>query len=64
MVIGDYLREKLREHYLKRGEERGFAIGRAEANAIWRAWNERREAAELLGQEFSEPPPDGGDSPA
>ena len=60
MVIGDYLREKLREHYLKRGEERG----EERANAKWRAWNERRAAAKRLGQEFSEPPPDSDDSPA
>ena len=58
MVIGDYLREKLRERYLKRE-----ARARDEANAEWRAWHERRRAAERLGQEFSEPPPDGGDSP-
>ncbi len=62
MVIADYLREKMRERRLKQ-TERDFGKGRAQANAEWRAWNERRRAAERLGQEFSETPPDGNDLP-
>ena len=37
----------------------GRAEGRTEAWAEWRAWNERRLAAEREGREFNEPPPEG-----
>ena len=33
--------------------------GVAKSNAEWRAWLERKDAAEALGLAFDEPPPDG-----
>ena len=36
----------------------GREQGRAESRAEWRAWNERRLAAEREGREFAEPPPE------
>ena len=33
------------------------AEGRAESNAEWRAWNQRRIDAEARGRPFNEPPP-------
>ena len=32
--------------------------GRAESRAEWRAWNERRLAADREGRDFAEPPPE------
>ena len=43
--------------------EEGREQGRAEANAAWRAWNDRRLAAEANGEPFTEPPPDAIDNP-
>ena len=37
------------------------AEGRAEVQAQWRAWNQRRLDAETQGQPFDEPPP--GEAP-
>ena len=37
----------------------GREQGRAESRAEWRAWNERRLAAEREGREFAESPPEG-----
>ena len=37
----------------------GREQGRAELQAQWQAWNERRLAAEREGREFAEPPPEG-----
>ena len=37
----------------------GREQGRAESRAKWRAWNERRLAAEREGREFAESPPEG-----
>ena len=39
----------------------GRDCGRAEVMAEWRAWNERRLAAEREGREFVEPPPGGSE---
>ena len=36
----------------------GREQGRAESRAEWRAWNERRLAAEREGREFAESPPE------
>ena len=41
------------------GRTEGRRQGRAEARAEWRAWNERRLAAEREGREFAESPPEG-----
>ena len=57
-------REGWEEGYAE-GYEEGFAVryaegltqGRAEADAIWCAWNARREKAEARGEPFGEPPP-------
>ena len=48
----------LSERYLKRRYKLGQAEGEAQQWDEWRAWLERREAAEREGREFSEPPPE------
>ena len=68
MVVADYLRKRLIEPLEERrrqeaeqrqreARERGLAQGRAENQAAWEAWNERRMAAEANGEPFDEPPP-------
>ncbi len=42
---------------IEKHEARGYAKGRKETEAKWRAWNERRLAAAREGREFDEPPP-------
>lgn len=39
------------------GRVEGRAEAEAEVNAAWKAWNERRLAAEANGEPFDEPPP-------
>ena len=41
------------------GVSEGLSQGVAKSNAEWRAWLERKDAAEALGLAFDEPPPDG-----
>ena len=41
------------------GLSQGISQGVAKSNAEWRAWLERKEAAEAQGLAFDEPPPDG-----
>ena len=43
----------------EQGRAEGHKQGRAEVRAEWRAWNERRLAAEREGREFTEPTPEG-----
>lgn len=50
MVIAAYFSRQKRQE--------GQAEGRAEADAAWRAWYQRRLAAEAAGVSFDEPPPD------
>ena len=45
----------------REGRTEGRREGRTEVMAAWRAWNERRIAAERDGRDFDEPPP--GDDP-
>ena len=42
------------------GRAEGRVEGRAESDAMWRAWNERRERAAASGEPFAEPPPSVG----
>ena len=39
------------------GRIEGRAEGRTESDAMWRAWNARREKAAASGEPFDEPPP-------
>ena len=39
------------------GRVEGRAEGRTESDAMWRAWNARREKAAASGEPFDEPPP-------
>ena len=41
------------------GLSQGISQGVAKSNAEWRAWLERKDAAEAQGLAFDEPPPDG-----
>ena len=41
------------------GLSQGIAQGIDKSNAEWRAWLERKDAAEAQGLAFDEPPPDG-----
>ena len=52
MVIAAYFSRQKRQE--------AQAEGRAETDAAWRAWYQRRLAAEAAGQPFDEPPPDFG----
>ena len=45
------------EEWLEKRREADLAEGRAEANAKWVAWNNRRIAAEQNNEPFDEPPP-------
>ena len=51
----------LAEKYLERRRKRGYIEGRAEGHAeerqMWMEWNERRLAAEAVGEIFDEPAP-------
>jgi hypothetical protein len=42
-----------------RARREGKAAGKAEANQVWRAWLNRRAAAQSAGELFNELPPDG-----
>ena len=44
---------------ISEGISQGISQGVAKSNAEWRAWLERKEAAEAQGRVFDEPPPDG-----
>lgn len=57
MVVADYLRKKLIEPLEERRKQEVRAEGRAETQAAWEAWNQRRMAAEARGEPFDEPPP-------
>ena len=57
MVLANHLRQRLLEPL----KERQRAEGRSESDAMWRAWNERREKAAASGEPFDEPPPSFGD---
>ena len=43
---------------ISEGISQGISKGVAKRNAEWRAWLERKDAAEALGLAFDEPPPD------
>ena len=73
MVLANYLRqnllEPLKERQREEGVEIGIELGREEGreegleegdtrtDAMWRAWNARREMAAARGEPFNEPPP-------
>ena len=73
MVLANHLRQRLLEPLKERqrregrveGREEGRAEGRMEgrvegwtaSDAMWRAWNARREKAAASGEPFDEPPP-------
>ena len=56
MVLARSLEEWLERRREKQREKRDAEI-RAEANAKWVAWNNRRIAAEENNKPFDEPPP-------
>ena len=56
MVLARSLEEWLEKRREKQ-READIAEGRAEANARWEAWNNRRIAAEKNNEPFDEPPP-------
>ena len=70
MILANHLRQTLLEPLKERqrmegfeegyakGFEEGYAKGIAERDAIWRAWNARREKAEAGGMPFDDPPPE------
>ena len=60
MVFASWLEETLekrKQRQIKAAEDRGLARGRAELQREWLEWNQRREAAAAVGEEFTEPPP-------
>ena len=56
MIVGTYLEEMIKK---RRARQMAEAVerGRAENDAKWRAWNDRRLSAESKGEPFDEPPP-------
>ena len=74
MTLSQWITANWVTPYIQRAEARGEARGRAEgisegrslgisqgvakSNAEWRAWLERKDAAEAQGLTFDEPPPD------
>lgn len=62
MVIAAYYSRRKRRENIEEGRtegrEEGRVAGREEANVAWRMWNQRRLAAESMGQSFDEPAPD------
>ena len=44
---------------ISEGLSQGISQGVTKSNAEWRAWLERKDAAEAQGRVFDEPPPDG-----
>ena len=70
MVLYDYASNRWVKPVIKRhqdagraeGREEGISIGhtagRREASQEWRAWLQRKNAAESQGLPFDEPPPD------
>ena len=57
MVMADYFTKKWLNPLKERLRAEGRAEGRAERDTEWKAWNERRMAAEKKGDPFDEPPP-------
>ena len=66
MVLGALMKRKARkegriqglDEGLTKGHAQGLDEGRTGANRQWRAWLERKTAAESAGHPFHEPPPD------
>ena len=59
MTLSQWITANLVTPYIQKVEARGRAEGVARSNAEWRAWLERKDAAEALGLAFDETPPDG-----
>lgn len=49
--------ERREQQAREKGLAEGRAEGEAQTQAAWKAWNERRLAAEAEGEPFDEPPP-------
>ena len=59
MTLSQWITANWVTPYIQKAEARGEARGEAKSNAEWRAWLERKDAAEAQGLAFDEPPPDG-----
>ena len=59
MTLSQWITANWVTPYIQKAEARGEARGKARSNAEWRAWLERKDAAEAQGLAFDEPPPDG-----
>ena len=57
MVVAEYITSRWLNPLKERLRAEGRAEARAETQAAWEAWNERRIAAEAIGEPFDEPPP-------
>ena len=49
LVLGEWIKQRRWARALKEGRE--------ETQALWEAWNQRRQEAEARGETFAEPPP-------
>ena len=58
MTLSQWITANWVTPYIQKAEARGEARGEARSNAEWRAWLERKDAAEAQGRVFDEPPPD------
>ena len=60
MATGDVIlliSERYKERRYQEGVAKGLAKGAAKMARKWQDWNNRRLAAESLGEQFDEPPP-------
>ena len=58
MTLSQWITANWVTPYIQKVEARGRAEGVAKSNAKWRAWLERKDAAEALGPAFDETAPD------
>ena len=54
--------EKYQKIRFEAGVAQGRQLGQQQERAQWTEWNRRRLDAEQRGEEFTEPPPTGGDT--
>ncbi len=62
-IYKERVNRKIKEAEAK-GKAEGKAEGIAEERELWVEWNNLRLEAEAKGEEFTEPPPTGMDTPS
>ena len=60
MVIAELMKRRRRQESLAEGEARGLVEGQDRMHRLWTEWLSRKEASEVIGEPFNEPPPQPG----